>query len=349
MARVLTNEHQQLLTAFTSRVEEADRIDIVTAWATECNALAVLLANKRVNCAVRALVGLSNRITQPRALEKLLGIGRVRIIDPSSGIFHPKVYIFRSGRRTLGWTGSANFSSAGFSSNYELVLETTSSSASSTLTEWFDDLWDQQQCKPLTRERLKEYRDRFEKDPGQEPGVLPNASQGAGGRQAFAKGKDLKRIVIAQHGVRPPPRVRRNGKRKEAEGRVTVAGKPYDYDSATTCMTLVLEKLQEQDPSFLERCWGDSRFHKRGMRTHFIAKTKKQLSDHDGFRKYAKPMDNGWWLPTQTQTREKWKVVCAAADVAGMDIVHRAKGEHGREVEGTLWQAENRATIEVGF
>ena len=205
MARVLTNEHQQLLQAFTGRVEKADGIDIVTAWATECDALAALLAKKRVNCAVRALVGLSNRITQPRALEKLLKIGRVKIIDPSSGIFHPKVYIFRSGRRTLGWTGSANFSSAGFSSNYELVLETTSLSASSTLTDWFDDLWSRQQCKPLTTERLKEYRDRFEKDPGQEPGAPPNASRRAGGRQAVAKGRDLKRIKIVQHGERPLP------------------------------------------------------------------------------------------------------------------------------------------------
>ena len=346
MPRVLTNENRQLLNEFRRRVEEADQIDVVTAWATDCEALEALA---EANCDVRAIVGLSNRITVPSALETLRDRGDVKVVDPPSGIFHPKVYIFRSGRKTLGWTGSANFSKGGFSSNYELVLETTSSSASSTLTKWFDGLWDQPCCKLLTDELLNDYRRRFDEKPGQEPGVPPDASRGSTTRkQAVAKRKDSKRIVIVQHGVRPPPHVHQNGKRKEAEGRVTVAGKSDPYDSATKCMQLVLEKLQEQNPSFLERCWDDSRFHKRGMRTHFIARTKEELGN-ERFRNYAKQMDNDWWLPTQTQTQEKWKVVEAAAAVAGMEVVHRAKGQHGREVKGKFWKAEKRARKLVGF
>ena len=346
MPRVLTNRGQQLLDEFRRRVDEADRIDIVTAWATDCEALEALA---EANCDVRAVVGLSDRITVPNALETLRDRGNVKVVDPPSGIFHPKVYIFRSGRKTLGWTGSANFSKGGFSSNYELVLETTSLSASSTLTKWFDGLWDQPCCKVLTDELLKDYRSRFNEKPGQEPGVPPDASRRpATGKQAVAKGKDSKRIVIVQHGVRPRPHVPGNYGRKKAEGQVTVAGKSYAYDSATTCMKLVLEKLQERDPSFLGQCWRDPRFKKKRGESRYVARTEAELGSK-GFRKYAIPMDNDWWLPTQTQTQEKWKVVEAAADVAGIEIVCRAKGQHGREVEGKLWQAERRAKIKVGF
>ena len=346
MSRVLTNKGQQLLDEFRRRVEEADQIDIVTAWATDCEALEALA---EANCDVRAIVGLSNRITVPSALETLRDRGDVKVVDPPSGIFHPKVYIFWSGPKTLGWTGSANFSKGGFSSNYELVLETTSLSASSTLTKWFDGLWDQPCCKLLTDELLNDYRRRFNEKPGLEPGVPLDVSRGsATGKQAVAKGEDSKRIVIVQHGVRPPPKVSGNIKGKEAKGQVTVAGESYPYSSATTCMKLVLEKLQEQDSGFLEKCWDDSRFHRKGRRTHFVARTKAELGS-EGFRKYAIPMDNDWWLPTQTQTQEKWKVVEAAADVAGMEIVHRAKGQHGREVKGKFWQAEKDARKLVGF
>ncbi len=349
MSRALTNKGQQLLKAFKRRVKEADRIDIVTAWVTDCAALEALDELAKANCDVRAIVGLSNRITVPSALETLRDMGHVKVVDPSSGIFHPKVYIFhRDGRPTHGWNGSANFSKGGFDSNYELVLE-TKLPASSTLTDWFDELWNKRCCKPLTDELLKDYQRRFKEKPGQEPGVPPDASRGsATGKQAVAKGKDSKRIVIVQHGVRPPPDVPGNYGKEKAKGQVTVAGESYAYSSSTTCMKLVLEKLQEQDPSFLERCWDDSRFHRKGRRTHFVARTKAELGS-EGFRKHAIPMDNDWWLPTQTQTQEKWKVVEAAADVAGVEIVHRAKGQHGREVKGKFWQAEKRAKKLVGF
>ena len=334
MSRVLTNEDQQLLKAFKRRVKEADHIDIVTAWATDCPALDELA---KASCDVRAIVGLSDRITVPSALETLRDWGDVKVVDRRSGIFHPKVYIFRSGRKTLGWTGSANFSRGGFSSNYELVLETTSLSASSTLTKWFDGLWDQPCCKVLTDELLNDYRRRFNEKPGREPGVPPDASRGpATGKQAVAKGKDSKRIVIVQHGVRPVPKVSGNTKGKKAKGQITVAGTTYNYDSAAKCLEFVLTELQKRDSDFSRRCLQDERFKSKPS---CVAQTEGELKKRGV--KITK-ISNGLWLAIgRMETQQKWELMCAAAETAGMTLDVANGGE--------LWEAETKARMEVGF
>ena len=336
MPRVLTNKGQQLLKAFKRRVKEADRIDIVTAWVTDCAALEALDELAKANCGVRAIVGLSDRITVPSALKTLRDWGDVKVVDQKKGIFHPKVYIFhRNGRPTLGWTGSANFSDRGFSSNYELVLETTSLSASSTLTKWFDGLWDQPCCKLLTDELLKDYRHRFKEKPGREPGVPPDASRGpATGRHAVAKGKDSKQIVIVQHGVRPTPR-RANKSGEPIKGQVTVAGTTYDYDSAAKCLEFVLTELQKRDSSFSRRCLQDERFKSKPSS---VAQKEGELQKGVKITKIS----NGLWLAIgKLETQQKWDLMRAAAETADMTLDVANGGE--------LWEAETSAWLEVGF
>ena len=100
----------------------------------------------------------------------------------------------------------------------------------------------------------------------------------------------------------------------------------------------MLEALQQRDRRFLRKCEKDSRFHKRGGNNYYIARNKAGLgSEH--FQKYPLTMDNGWFLSTQTQNQEKWKLILAAADVAGLEV----------RVDGKMWQAERRSKREVGF
>ena len=320
---VLTNQNKQILKAFEKQLRASDRVDIATAWATEGPALDALEAEAD-NVRIRAIVGLYGNATTPNALDRLGEIARLRLPRADTAMFHPKVYIFRKNKRVTALVGSANLTLRGFAMNTEVICE---AKQPLDVSQWFDQRW--RECGKLDQSRIDRYRELYQQSPGREPGAS---------RQTAAEGRNLKRIVIDQQGrERPPPRVAVNGRRKPAQGQVTVAGKAHDYDSATTCLKLVLEKLQEQDPSFLERCSHDPRFH-RSERTHFVARTVEKLGNQR-FQKYAIQMDNDWWLPTQTQTQEKWAVVCAAAEIAGMEVV----------VEGEHWRAEERAQRQVGF
>ena len=76
-------------------------------------------------------------MTDPLALRTLANIGQLR--GPDAGRhFHPKVFIFRDGGKSVAWVGSANFTSGGFEMNDETVFET---SDTGSVQDWFDDLW----------------------------------------------------------------------------------------------------------------------------------------------------------------------------------------------------------------
>ena len=317
MARVLTNESDPpLLEAFKSRVDEAKRIDIVTAWATDCDALAALEAKE--NCTVRAVVGLSERITNPCALEKLVEIGNVRVVDQSSGIFHPKVYIFHLSDRRFAWIGSANFTNPGFHNNYELVFET---SVSNKLTEWFDDLWKQQRCKRLTKKVLDEYRHRFEQKPGREPGVEPNASEELGA----LRNARVTKLHFKPNGKRPPP------KGKSGAGKLLVTyvngpTKTLGYASSAEAVRKVLEVLSGGQAGFLEECaraFGKSRVRDSysGPQRSWLSQNKHEVQSHMAgkYQIHATEVIAGWWLSQDTNPDRKWWFVVKAAELAGVD------------------------------
>ena len=141
-----------ILPRFREHLSWATNIDLATAWATSHEGLRAL-ERQRPSPNVRAVVGLWGNLTEPLALRTLARIGRLR--GPDAGRrFHPKVFIFRGGGRSIAWIGSANFTSGGFEMNDEAVFETNETGS---VQDWFDDLWER--TDPLGDDAIDAYAD----------------------------------------------------------------------------------------------------------------------------------------------------------------------------------------------
>ena len=112
----------------------ATEIDLATAWATNHDGLRAL-QQEQPTTAVRAIVGLWGNLTEPFALRMLAEIGELRGVDARRH-FHPKVFIFRGGGKSVAWVGSANFTFGGFGMNEEALFET---SDTASIQDWFLD------------------------------------------------------------------------------------------------------------------------------------------------------------------------------------------------------------------
>ena len=102
---------------FSKNLKGATEIDIATAWMTPNRGLCAL-QRRKPSPRVRAVVGLSDNITDPDALRTLAGM-RAELSTPYKRRqrFHSKVYIFRSAEKSIAWIGSANFTCRGFGGN----------------------------------------------------------------------------------------------------------------------------------------------------------------------------------------------------------------------------------------
>ena len=314
--RVLTNELSEEL-AKLLKERQVSKVDIATAWATEGSALDALESTKR-KLTMRTLAGFSGNQTTPGALKRLAKLGTVRLVEGNAGLFHVKLFLFRGSRRPLAWIGSANFTGPGFERNEELLYETDETDE---LQAWFNARWKEAGSRP---DRLAAYCQEWEKPDVPLPGVSNDGATGA------------PVIVLEQEGRRPPNLVHGgNGRRAPSKGVVTIRGERHPYSSAQKCLKAVLDVLQRSDKNFLARCRADPRF--RGRTTCYIGQRRQDLGTK-AFSEYATKLDSGWLLSSQTQTQEKWALILAAAEIAGMSV-------H----PGEMWQAEDNARTEVGF
>lgn len=150
---------EDILSRFKERLEGAVHVRIATAWATSGSALDALEEKKGLK--VRAIVGTHGNATEPRALERLKRLGKLRLAR-NAPLFHSKIYVFefRSGK-PVAWIGSANFTGPGFEGgNVETVYETDDVEP---FLEWFEQRWGQ--FKPASQRAIDEYRRRYKKNP----------------------------------------------------------------------------------------------------------------------------------------------------------------------------------------
>ncbi len=142
---------------FKENLDSSKRVDLAVAWATTGKALTVLEeAVAERGLTVRAIVGTRGNLTDPEALERLDGIGQLRLVPDDCRMFHPKVYIFRGERNSLAWIGSANFTRGGFETNEETVFATENSDS---VVRWFKKRWDD--FGELPSITIAEYRKRW--------------------------------------------------------------------------------------------------------------------------------------------------------------------------------------------
>ena len=143
--------------AFKDKLATARRIDIASAWATFGPGLDLLCAaHKKRGKKIRAIIGTFGNATDPDALERLQEIGKLCLVDGGGPLFHPKIYIFRNGRTSSVWIGSANFTRAGFGRNEEVVYETGDCEEA---LKWFEKQWEDHGGRsPVSK--IDEYRKR---------------------------------------------------------------------------------------------------------------------------------------------------------------------------------------------
>ena len=156
-----------ILPRFLEHLAWATEIDLATAWATSNQALRAL-RQQVPSAEVRAVVGLWGNLTDPRALKTLASTGELRGADPGRR-FHPKVFIFRGGDRSVAWVGSANFTSGGFGMNEEALFET---SETQSVQDWYDDLWER--CDLLDAAAIDAYAESRKDNPPPLPPRPPN-------------------------------------------------------------------------------------------------------------------------------------------------------------------------------
>ena len=155
-------ETKDILHRFSENIEWATSVDLATAWATENKGFDKLKAGAEY-LRIHAIVGLWGNITDPKVLKKLDDIGKLRIVDGNQH-FHPKIYIFRSSKKSIAWVGSANFTRGGFELNEELIFETSDTKA---IEGWFNRLW--HQCGRFQEGAIDEYDERRKQNPPKWP------------------------------------------------------------------------------------------------------------------------------------------------------------------------------------
>jgi len=119
--RLLTTS-SSLERAFEQSLTQHTRVSFAVAWSSHdfpgCDEL--IRHEDKID---QGVVGIHFYQTHPSFIEHFLHDDRVKFMKNSSGVFHPKIYVFETSPKD--WTcliGSANFTAAAFSTNSEACL-----------------------------------------------------------------------------------------------------------------------------------------------------------------------------------------------------------------------------------
>ena len=130
------------------------------AWAGQPNRLFDQLKQGK-NRIKQLVVGTHFHQTSPAFIQELRTHPQVRFILQPSGVFHPKIYLFRSGSEWAAVVGSANFTNAAFTNNEEAAVLLASTQGDSPveferLIRLVDKYW--QQAEGISIEELERYK-----------------------------------------------------------------------------------------------------------------------------------------------------------------------------------------------
>jgi len=154
-----------MIIAFEEAVESATAIDIAVAWISNCKPVKILSKFVSNGGNLRVVVGRDFNGTDPDAIERLIEVDSsvVKWAQSSSGVFHPKLYIFYCGDEIRLIVGSANMTNAAFTVNVEVMydvkcsIEEVGDVCSFFSTQWNDGT-------VVTRTNLAKYRVDYEND-----------------------------------------------------------------------------------------------------------------------------------------------------------------------------------------
>jgi HKD family nuclease len=114
---------KELENIFITLLDKYSKCKIATAWASLGTSASriILKNNEKIE---KMIVGLHFYQTHPEFIKEFMNFNSVRFILDTSGIYHPKVYLFYNDK--YNWEcliGSANLTIGGFSSNTEVMLQ----------------------------------------------------------------------------------------------------------------------------------------------------------------------------------------------------------------------------------
>ena len=289
--------------AFKRRIKEAQSVQIASAWMTESDALDALVEKKEK---VQAIIGIHGNATTPESLTRLGAPCWTNIrIAKSTRLFHPKLFLFRlSEDRTIAWIGSANFTRHGMGENRELMLETDDETAVAALKGWFDQQWkslDDQK----TAELVRMYEARWEEPGPYEADRGPDLSS-----------ERLSNTTIQVLPEESPTRARRGSI-------VFGKGETERFETAAKCLLILLARLSGgRADDFFAHCRNESAF--QTTKGHWVAKgrSEKEALEAGLNPRAPRPLpssaaaESGWWVSTNSNSNDKWKMIRAAIKVA---------------------------------
>lgn len=144
---------------------EYGKIAFAVAWATSGTKAYEALLHRRA--AIRhGVVGTHFYQTAPEVLEDFVDDERVRFVLQPSGVFHPKIYLFWSGKNWEGFVGSANLTAGALLRNAEVTLhlssrDTDAQHIKSDLQDIIKGHW--ATAKKATSHSVSQYRDAHER------------------------------------------------------------------------------------------------------------------------------------------------------------------------------------------
>lgn len=141
---VITNT-EALFASLQTLVRTSSIVDLCVAWATSSNGHGRHWKELNLDKVRRAVVGTAFAQTEPATLVELgKKPDRLRLMINSVGTFHPKVVLGRQGDKRFAIVGSANFTTAAYTSNTELsvLLEGTINDVGlQALEAYIDEQW----------------------------------------------------------------------------------------------------------------------------------------------------------------------------------------------------------------
>lgn len=124
-------------------IRTSDHIYIAVAWAGKNSVVdAVIQNNNKVR---NMVVGTHMYQTNPDVLRRLMPASQAKYMPPDGPLFHPKVYLFRTGERLIALVGSHNLTASAFDgSNSEasvLIEGAANETVLHDLTNYVEDAW----------------------------------------------------------------------------------------------------------------------------------------------------------------------------------------------------------------
>lgn len=157
----LISSNKKLVRTLSRLIESHSEAIFAVAWASSGNSVFDLL-QKHSSRITRAIIGTHFYQTHPDVLDTFQEKANVRFVLQPSGVFHPKLYLFRSDDQWEALIGSANLTSGALSTNSEAMLLLGGSEKDSTtlrdeIVSLIDRYW--QMAKPIKGNEAAAYRE----------------------------------------------------------------------------------------------------------------------------------------------------------------------------------------------